>query len=54
MTAFPDDQIETILNGLSKINVDNPKYVLSETRRNLIKKIICIRRDLLKEEFKLK
>ncbi|OGX05778.1 MAG: hypothetical protein A3G87_10190 [Omnitrophica bacterium RIFCSPLOWO2_12_FULL_50_11] len=53
MTRFTDEQIEALLDGVAKIEIENPKYRLSETRRNLIKKIICLRRDLLKEEFQL-
>jgi hypothetical protein len=53
MTIFTDEQVENILSGLCQINITNPKYCLSETRRKLIKSIICARRDLLKERFRL-
>ena len=53
MTIFTDEQVENILSGLCQINITNPKYRLSETRRKLIKSIICVRRDLLKERFRL-
>lgn len=53
MTRFTNEQIEVLLDGLAKIEIGNPKYRLSETRRNPIKRIICLRRDLLKEEFRL-
>ena len=47
-------KVEDLLDGIAKIQIENPKYRLSETRRNLIKRIICLRRDLLKEEFQLR
>ena len=54
MTRFSDGQIEVILDEVGKIEIENPLYRLSETRKTLIKRIICLRRDLSKEEFKLR
>lgn len=51
MTLFTDNQIENILSDYGKIEVDIPIYRLSDTRRELMKSIICLRRDLLKEQF---
>jgi len=53
MTQFSDVQIEDILNEFGKIKVDNPIYRLSKERIDLMKNIICLRRDLLKEKFQL-
>lgn len=53
MTLFSDEQIDSILSNLGKIRIEIPKYILSETRRSLIKRIICLRRDLLRQEFQL-
>ena len=52
MATFSDGQVENILSDLCQINITNPKYCLSETRRKLIKRIICTRRDILQERFK--
>jgi len=53
MTQFSDDQIENILDGFGKIKIDNPIYCLSKERRDFMKRNICLRRDLLKEQFQL-
>ena len=53
MTKFTDQRIENLLDSLAKIKIDNPKYYLSDVRRNFMLRIICLRRDLLKEEFKI-
>ena len=53
MTRFTDQQIKDILDDLAKIKIANSKYILSEIRRKLILRIICLRRDLLKKEFKI-
>ncbi len=53
MTRFTDQQIKYLLDGLAKIKINNSKYSLSAVRRNLILRIVCLRRYLLKEEFKI-
>ena len=53
MTSFPDDMVDDVLKNMAKIEIGNPKYSLSDTRRTLMKNIICMRRDLLRQEFQL-
>ncbi len=53
MTRFSDQQVKDLLDGWAKIKINNSKYSLSAIRRNLMLRIICLRRDLLKKEFKI-
>ena len=53
MTSFSDVQVEEVLDKVSGIKIENPKYRLTQIRKNLIKRIICIRRDLLKNKFNI-
>ena len=52
-TSFANEAIDRILDPLAETKVDNPKYQLSPKRLQLMKRIICMRRDMLKETFKL-
>jgi len=53
MICFADSEIEAVLDEIDKIEIETPLYRLSPERRQLIQRIILLRRDLLKEEFKL-
>jgi len=53
MTSFPNSMVDDVLKNMAKIEIGNPKYSLSDTRRTLMKNIICMRRDLLRQEFQL-
>ena len=52
-TKFKDAEVEAILTTIGSIKIDNPQYLLSQNRVQFIKKIICLRRDILKEIFNL-
>ncbi|MFA5159212.1 MAG: HipA domain-containing protein [Candidatus Omnitrophota bacterium] len=52
-TSFTDETIRNILKPFSGFNIDIPKYVLTSNRVKLIERIICIRRDLLRERFEI-
>ena len=52
-TAFTDESVKVMLDPLAEIYIDNPKYQLTAKRLGLIKKIICMRRDILKQAFGL-
>ncbi|MGR3319288.1 MAG: HipA domain-containing protein [Candidatus Anammoxibacter sp.] len=52
-TRFSDQQVDSVFDEVSKIQIDNPKYVLSKNRMKLMNKILCIRRNLLKQQFKV-
>jgi len=53
MVRFCDADIEAVLEGLARLKIETPQYQLSTVRRNMIQRIICVRRDLLKKEFEL-
>lgn len=53
MTSFPAGMVDDVFKNLAKIEIRNSKYILSDTRRTLMKNIICMRRDLLRQEFQL-
>jgi len=53
MTSFSDNMVDDVFKNLAKIEIRNPKYMLSDTRQTLMKNIICMRRDLLRQEFQL-
>lgn len=50
-TKFRDGDIDGILTPLAGVKVDSPQYALSPERIQFIKKIICFRRDILKQLF---
>ncbi len=51
MVLFDDSVIDDILIKSTKIEIDNPIYRLTQKRCCLIKKLLCERRNLLKEQF---
>lgn len=51
MTSFSDEDVVNILDHCGRIEITNPVYDLSAQRRDLMKGIICLRRDLLKQQF---
>ncbi len=52
-TSFTEEAINSILDPLAEMRISNPKFALSVKRLSLIKKIIIMRRDTLRQTFGL-